>query len=142
MLSGLLGINDVKDNDESPKFVDNEPLGIIPEMPPEVFPPMRVPEQPPKDILLPKDQQQLRVELLATTLSNEIGNSVEPVTQAWPKIHVVRKGDTLADIAKSYYGPEEGNRRANITGIFKANHQSLKSPDKIYPGQKLIIPSL
>ena len=61
MLSGLLGINDVKDNDESPKFVDNEPLGIIPEMPPEAFLPTLVPEQSPKDNSLPKDQQQYQV---------------------------------------------------------------------------------
>ena len=72
----------------------------------------------------------------------DIDNSVEPMKQAWPKIHIVRKGDNLADIAKRYYGPREGNRKANIKRIFEANHKTLKSPDKIYPGQKLIIPSL
>jgi hypothetical protein len=48
----------------------------------------------------------------------------------------------LADIAKKFYGPEEGNRRATVQRIFLANNKSLESPDKIYPGQKLIIPSL
>ncbi|MEA3225837.1 MAG: LysM peptidoglycan-binding domain-containing protein, partial [Planctomycetota bacterium] len=67
---------------------------------------------------------------------------LEPVQPAWPKVHVVRKGDSLADIAKRYYGPKEGNRRANVLRIFESNRRLLKSPDKIYPGQKLVIPSL
>ncbi|MFC1795325.1 LysM peptidoglycan-binding domain-containing protein [Planctomycetota bacterium] len=58
------------------------------------------------------------------------------------KVHIVCKGDNLADIAKKFYGPKEGNRRTNIKRIFEANSKSLKSPDKIYPGQKLIIPEL
>jgi nucleoid-associated protein YgaU len=142
VLNGLPGIGDARESDKLLKFVDSEPLGIIPEMPPEAFPPTRVPEQPPKDTPPPKDQQRFRVQLLATTLPDEIDNSVELVKQAWPKIHVVRKGDNLTDIAKRYYGPKEGNRRANIKRIFEGNQKSLKSPNKIYPGQKLIIPSL
>jgi hypothetical protein len=142
VLNGLPLIGDARESDELPKFVDSEPLGIIPEMPPEVFPPTRVPEQPPKDTPLPKGQLRFRVQLLSTTLPDEIGNLVEPVKQARPKIHVVRKGDNLADIAKRYYGPKEGNKRASIKRIFEANHKLLKSPDTIYPGQKLIIPSL
>ena len=142
VLNGLLHIGDTRESDELSKFVDSETLGIIPEIPPEAFPTTRVPEQPPKDAPLPKDQQLLPVQLLATTLQDEIDNSVEPVKQAWPKIHVVRKGDNLSDIAKRYYGSKEGNRRASIKRIFEANHKSLKSPNKIFPGQKLIIPSL
>jgi LysM repeat protein len=56
--------------------------------------------------------------------------------------YVVRKGDNLADLAKKFYGPKEGNKRANIKRIFEANRGLLDSPDEIYPGQKLIIPPL
>ena len=142
MLKGLPGIGDVEESDEQSVFVDSEPLGIIPEMPPEASLPTRVPEQSPKDNPPPKDQQQYQIQLLATTLPDEIDNSVKPVKQTWPKIHVVREGDNLSDIAKRYYGPKKGNRKANIKKIFEANHKSLESPDKIYPGQELIIPSL
>ncbi len=41
-----------------------------------------------------------------------------------------------------YYGAREGNRRANVRRIFESNRNQLESPDKIFPGQKLVIPSL
>lgn len=66
----------------------------------------------------------------------------EPPKPAWPKIYVVSEGDNLADIAKKFYGVLEGNKRKNITLIFEANRQLLKSADEIYIGQKLIIPAL
>lgn len=72
----------------------------------------------------------------------EVVVKLEPAPPAWPKVHVVRKGDNLGDIAKMYYGSKEGNRRANVLRIFESNRNVLKSPDKIFPGQKLIIPSL
>ena len=56
--------------------------------------------------------------------------------------HIVSEGETLADIAKKFYGPFEGNRRANVFRIFAANRELLKSPDKIRVGQKLVIPRL
>ena len=67
---------------------------------------------------------------------------VRPVRPASPKIYTVSEGDTLADIAKKFYGPEEGNKKANVTKIFAANSQRLKSPDEISVGQKLLIPPL
>jgi nucleoid-associated protein YgaU len=59
----------------------------------------------------------------------------------WPKTYVVSKDDSLASIAKKFYGTKEGNRRINISRIFEANRKVLKSADEIYVGQKLIIPS-
>ncbi|MHC4167179.1 MAG: LysM peptidoglycan-binding domain-containing protein [Planctomycetota bacterium] len=56
--------------------------------------------------------------------------------------YVVAEGDNLADIAKKFYGPIEGNRRANVLRIFMANRKSLASPHKIRIGQKLVIPRL
>jgi len=59
-----------------------------------------------------------------------------------PKIYVVAEGDSLAAIAKKFYGPREGDRKINIDRIFQANRKLLSSPDEIYAGQKLIIPLL
>jgi nucleoid-associated protein YgaU len=59
-----------------------------------------------------------------------------------PKTYVVSEGDSLAGIAKKFYGSEEGNKKINIARIFEANRRLLKSPDEIYVGQKLIIPPL
>ena len=51
--------------------------------------------------------------------------------------HDVVRGDTLSAIAKKYYG--DANK---YPVIFEANKPMLSHPDKIYPGQKLRIPSL
>ena len=66
----------------------------------------------------------------------------KPARPSRPKVYVVINGDTLADIAKMFYGPEEGNRRVNIAKIFEANRQQLKIIDDIFVGQKLEIPPL
>jgi len=63
-------------------------------------------------------------------------------TEALSKFYVVSEGDCLAEIAQKFYGPEEGNRRINITRIYQANRKYLESPDNISIGQKLIIPLL
>jgi len=63
----------------------------------------------------------------------------KPVT---PKVYVVCDGDTLASIAKNFYGPNEGNKIANVLRIFEANRNSLESMHKIGVGQKIIVPML
>ncbi|MFI5783483.1 LysM peptidoglycan-binding domain-containing protein [Nocardia sp. NPDC051570] len=49
--------------------------------------------------------------------------------------HDVVSGDNLSKIAQKYYG------NASLYAlVFQANRPMLSSPDKIYPGQKLVIP--
>ncbi|OMG74494.1 peptidoglycan-binding protein LysM [Burkholderia ubonensis] len=50
--------------------------------------------------------------------------------------HDVVSGDNLWKIAEKYYGDGTKN-----TAIFEANKPMLSSPDRIYPGQKLVIPA-
>lgn len=65
----------------------------------------------------------------------------EPVTVAPPapekQFYTVVRGDSLSKIAKTVYG--DGNK---YMIIFEANKPMLTHPDKIYPGQVLIIPPL
>jgi len=49
--------------------------------------------------------------------------------------YTVKAGDTLSKIAKAHYG--DANQ---YTKIFEANRDKLKDPDKISPGQVLVIP--
>jgi nucleoid-associated protein YgaU len=51
------------------------------------------------------------------------------------KVYEVKPGDSLSKIAKREYG--DANQ---WTRIFEANKDTLKDPDKIFPGQKLKIP--
>uniref|UniRef100_UPI001330DDD9 LysM peptidoglycan-binding domain-containing protein n=1 Tax=Klebsiella pneumoniae TaxID=573 RepID=UPI001330DDD9 len=48
----------------------------------------------------------------------------------------VKSGDTLSAISKAMYGSANDYQR-----IFEANKPMLTHPDKIYPGQVLIIPA-
>jgi nucleoid-associated protein YgaU len=49
--------------------------------------------------------------------------------------YTVKAGDTLSKIAKAHYG--DANQYSKI---FEANLNQLKDPDKIFPGQVLVIP--
>ncbi|UCG48121.1 MAG: LysM peptidoglycan-binding domain-containing protein [Phycisphaerales bacterium] len=87
------------------------------------------------------------IEVLRTDRSreNELvrrSDAIKETKAPAPKKYVIAEGDTLAGIAKKFYGPEEGNRIANINRIFEANKQVLKSADMIIAGQELLIPAL
>ncbi len=49
--------------------------------------------------------------------------------------HTVKAGDSLSKIAKQYYGSADQYMR-----IFEANRNILSDPNKIQPGQELVIP--
>ena len=51
------------------------------------------------------------------------------------RFHVVRRGDTLSEISQTYYGSSAKWRK-----IFDANKETIKNPDRLSPGMKLIIP--
>jgi nucleoid-associated protein YgaU len=51
------------------------------------------------------------------------------------RFHIVRKGETLSKISLTYYGSAGKWQK-----IFEANKQTLKDPNKLAPGTKLIIP--
>jgi hypothetical protein len=56
-------------------------------------------------------------------------------TGAGRRTYTVAAGDSLSKIAKNFYG------NANqYTKIFEANKDKLSDPDKIKPGQELVIP--
>lgn len=61
----------------------------------------------------------------------------KPATAGNPyaQYHLVVKGDSLSKIAKKFYGDP-----SLYTKIFEANRDQLADPDKIKPGQKLLIP--
>lgn len=77
-----------------------------------------------------------------TARSAQPGPSERPGKKSGSKIYVVQDGDVLATVAKNAYGIEEGNRLVNVQRIFEANRMTLKSPDEIVVGQKLIVPPL
>lgn len=66
--------------------------------------------------------------------------SPEPATQApatAAKTYTVQPGDSLWKIAEAHYG-----NGSKYMKIFEANQPLLEDPDKIFPGQELVIPDL
>ncbi len=61
---------------------------------------------------------------------------VAPVRPSPSTSYTVKAGDTLEKIASKIYGDSSQWRR-----IYQANRQTLSTPSRIYPGQKLIIPA-
>jgi nucleoid-associated protein YgaU len=51
------------------------------------------------------------------------------------RVHVIRRGETLAMISNHYYGSASGYR-----AIYRANRRRLRSPNLIYPHQRIYIP--
>ncbi|RJP28720.1 MAG: LysM peptidoglycan-binding domain-containing protein [Candidatus Omnitrophota bacterium] len=49
--------------------------------------------------------------------------------------YVVQKNDTLQKISQKFYGTTKKWNK-----IFEANKEALKSPDRIYPGQTIMVP--
>jgi LysM repeat protein len=51
------------------------------------------------------------------------------------RTHVVQDGESLSDIADHYYGSSD-----KWVKIHRANRSTIKDPDRIFPGMKLVIP--
>lgn len=156
VINGLphFGIND--SSDDLANVLDSNPPGIRPGIPQGILGSGRTSAPTPDETQPgPEDNERFRDSLPGAISASEVAKQLEPdategsseimqpkpAPPAWPKVHIVRKGDNLGDIAKIHYGSKEGNRRANVLRIFKSNRNVLESPDKIFPGQKLIIPS-
>jgi len=52
------------------------------------------------------------------------------------KFHIVREGETLSRISNLYYGSAGKWQK-----IFDSNRKTIKDPNKLIPGTKLIIPN-
>ena len=155
VINGLPRFGSDDNSGDLANVMDGNPPGIRTGIPREVLGSART-HDPVTAEIQPGSEDNERDLLPATVSPSEVANQVEldapesnseimklePASPAWPKVHVVRKGDCLGDIAKLYYGSKEGNRKANVLRIFRSNRKVLESPDKIFPGQKLIIPSL
>lgn len=83
-----------------------------------------------------EDKEKILVAVGNVTGVGQVNDRVS-VTQAGTesRFYTVKSGDTLSAIAKAMYGSAN-----DYLVIFDANKPMLAHPDKIYPGQTLIIP--
>ena len=90
--------------------------------------------------LTPDQQTKEKIVLCCGNVKNVewVNDQVRAADQSEPEAqyYAVVKGDTLSKISKQYYGnPNQYNT------IFEANKPMLKTPDLIYPGLMLRIPT-
>ncbi|MGJ7485930.1 peptidoglycan-binding protein LysM [Variovorax sp. LT2P21] len=87
----------------------------------------------------PSQEASEKASLAAGNVANvtSVDNNLVAPEAPPAQYHDVVRGDTLSAISKKYYG--DANK---YNAIFEANKPMLTHPDKIYPGQKLRIPSL
>lgn len=72
----------------------------------------------------------------ANTTAATGAKTAAPVATPARRTHTVEKGDTLSGIAQKVYG-----RADRWQLIYQANRDQLDDPDRIYPGQVLVIPA-
>ncbi|MCY2061531.1 peptidoglycan-binding protein LysM [Klebsiella pneumoniae] len=89
------------------------------------------------DVASQEDKEKILVAVGNVTGVGQVSDGVK-VTQsgAESRFYTVKSGDTLSVISKEMYGSANEYQR-----IFEANKPMLTHPDKIYPGQVLIIPA-
>ena len=69
------------------------------------------------------------------TVKAVLAEAVSLVAMPQVKYHTVQSGESLSKISKEVYGDANSYNK-----IFEANKPMLSDPDKIYPGQVLVIP--
>lgn len=120
----------------------DEPVADAPaQAPPPSFPEEQVPRPEPQPVTEAPPQP---VDTTANAHPTE--NAASPAPQPMPKEnyppaekqaqnYVVKRGDTLQKISQKFYGTTKKWRK-----IYEANRKTLKDPDKLAEGDKLIIP--
>ena len=93
--------------------------------------------------ILPAAEEAVKTEAADINTVKEEVVEIKPLEeQKFATVYVVCSGDSLAEIAKKMYGPENGKKLASVEKIYNANKNTLESIDQIQIGQKLIIPPL
>ena len=76
-------------------------------------------------------------EVVVAETTDQVEQAGEPEGKESGRTYTVESGDTLWAISEKVYG--SGGKYMKI---FEANTSLLESPDKIFPGQELVIPDL
>lgn len=121
-----------------------EPVAQAPEQaPPPSFPEAQVPRPEPQPAHVPAEPPPP----VDTTANAPPSEHEAPAPEPMPKenyarperkttqTYVVKKGDTLQKISQKFYGTTKSWRK-----IYQANKKTMKDPDKVAEGDKLIIP--
>jgi nucleoid-associated protein YgaU len=124
-----------------------EPITNAPAQPAHpAFPEEQVPKPEPQPVVSEAPPPQ-PVDTTAKPRAHTSEHAASPAPQPMPKenyshtekkvnqVYIVKKGDTLQKISQKAYGTTTKWRK-----IYDANKKTIKNPDKLSEGEKLIIP--
>ncbi|UCD38044.1 MAG: HU family DNA-binding protein [Fidelibacterota bacterium] len=117
---------------EEPTLPPPEEAPVAEEVEP-ALPTEPVPEEP-APITVEEPVEEIEVEAPEAAVEEPVPVSIQGVPA---RVHHIRRGDTLWDLAKKYYG-----KSSYWPLIFQANRQLVRNPDFIMSGFDLVIPLL
>lgn len=82
-----------------------------------------------------KDQMWNEIKRVGGENPSDIEADIKITNHSYYAKHTVDRGDSLSKIAKEYHGDPMAYKT-----IFAANTDTLDDPNKIFPGQELVIP--
>lgn len=82
-----------------------------------------------------KDQMWDEIKRVGGDNPTDIEANIKVANHGYYAKHVVESGDSLSKIAKEYLGDVMAYKQ-----IFAANTDTLDDPNKIFPGQEIVIP--
>ena len=60
---------------------------------------------------------------------------------AWAEGYIVKRDDTLSGIARAHFGKPIYGNRGSLARLLALNPKHSASPDAIYPGQRIELPT-
>ena len=90
----------------------------------------------PRSVIEPPKRGAVRIEG-ALSVGGTPGIAASPRAIQSPRRHVVARGQTLWVISRAHYGSGIHYRR-----LFRLNRSRIGNPDRIYPGQVLLLPDI
>jgi nucleoid-associated protein YgaU len=87
------------------------------------------------ETLYQKDEMWNEIKRVGGENPTDIEADIKITNTAYYTKHVVERGDSLSKIAKTYLGDVMAYK-----DIFAVNTDTLDDPNKIHPGQELVIP--
>jgi len=81
------------------------------------------------------DRVQDKLSIASPAPADDTAAGAERNAKGGARTYTVQSGDTLWNISQQMYGKGSAYMR-----IFEANRDKLESPDRIFPGQELVIP--
>lgn len=144
ILAGMLGVSLLVVLMAGCNQPKQEPVAVAPAPPPPTYPEAQVPKAEPQPVTVapepePEPEPPPAVDTGATPRKKASAKPAPKEHYAPAKkpgrTYTIKKGDTLQKISQKFYGTTKNWRR-----IYEANRKTIKDPDQLVEGDKIVVP--